>query len=54
MNRAEEILLTSLAAYGLLKILEGILCPAPRPVVVVVDAEMAAELRELLDDEDEE
>ncbi|WP_168734694.1 hypothetical protein [Deinococcus sp. KSM4-11] len=50
MRRAEEILVTTLAAYGLLKILESIVCP-PRPAVVIVgDGEASEVLREFLDD----
>lgn len=46
-DNAESILVTSLAAYGLLKIIEGLLCP-PRPRVIVVDGDAADYLRELL------
>ncbi|GGB80505.1 MULTISPECIES: hypothetical protein [Deinococcus] len=49
-NRTEEIILTTLAAYGLLKLLEGLIPTRPRQTVLVVDADTA---RELLDDETE-
>ena len=47
-ERTEQIILTTLAAYGLLKLLEGLIPTRPRPTVLVVDAETA---RDLLDDE---
>lgn len=52
-DRLEHILLTSLAAYGLVTLLEGFLCP-PRPRVIVLDHETAQELRAVLDEEDGE
>ncbi len=45
---AENALVGALAAYGLLKLLEEWLCP-PRPVIVVVQGEAAAQFLELLD-----
>ncbi|WP_156103428.1 hypothetical protein [Deinococcus sp. YIM 77859] len=48
-DNAEHILMTSLAAYGLLKIIEGFLSP-PRPRVIVVDGDATDYLRDLLQD----
>lgn len=54
MRDAENALVGALAAYGLLKLLEEWLFPT-RPVIVVVQGDVADELRELLaDDEDGE
>jgi hypothetical protein len=49
MSRAEQILLNTLAAYGLLKILESFVCPPRPPVVIVTDETTAAALRDLVD-----